>query len=267
MAEIIGPLRFKGQMSGMNCYYNSLLKKWFIRKNGGPSKSQIKNSDSCARIRENDEEMKACDAWCKQLHLGLEDIDHLNAGYYMGEVVKLSKVIQKMDTVGLKGKRNVESSKYKSLLTELNFNAQHPFKQVLMRRPEVISDDERQSVIVNLTQFSPLQELVWKTQYFRYRFTLSITQLSDYVWVEAHRAYEPVHANLYDWRKTVYTDWLDRFSEAVDILLTASFKDNEIPAEDTTVLVALGIEFATELTNKTISWNKGDGTMAIIATL
>ena len=267
MAEIIGPLRFKGQMSGMNCYYNSLLKKWIIRKNGGPSKSHIENSASCARIRENDEEMKACDAWCKHLHLGLEEVDHLNAGYYMGEVVKLAKVIQKMDPVGLKGKRSVESSKYKSLLTELNFNAQHPFKQVLMRRPEVISDDERQTVIVNLAQFNALQELVWKTQFFLYRFTLSITQLSDFVWVEAHRQYEPAHANLYNWRKVVYTDWLSRFTGAEDISLTASFKDNEIPAEDTTVLVALGIEFATELTNKTISWNKGDGTMAIIATL
>jgi hypothetical protein len=267
MAEIIGPLRFKGQMSGMNCYYNSLLKRWIIRKNGGPSKAQIENSESCARIRENDEEMKACAAWCKQVRFGLYDIDHLNAGYYMGEVVKLAKGIQKLDLVGEKGERSILSSKYKSLLTDLNFNAQHPFKQVLMRRPEVISDDERQAVIVNLTQFYPLQELIWKTQFFRYRFTLSITQLSDYNWVEPHRAYEPAHAKLYNRSKTVYTDWLDRFTEAVDISLTASFKDNEIPAEDTTVLVALGIEFAMQLSNNTLTWNKGDGTMAIIAAM
>jgi hypothetical protein len=267
MAEIIGPLRFKGSMDGMNCYYNKLLKKWIIRKNGGPSKSQIENSESCARVRENDEEMKACDAWCKQVHYGLLELDHLNAGYYMGEVVKMAKTIQKMDQVGLHGNRNVESSKYKSLLTELNFNAIHPFKQTLMHRPEVISDDERQTIIVNLTQFFPKQELIWGKPFFRYRFTLSIVPLSDYIWVDLHRAYEPAHPELENQRKTVFTDWLDRFTEAVDISLTASFKDNEIPAEDTTVLVALGIEFATELSNKTISWNKGDGTMAIIATL
>ena len=267
MAEIIGPLRFKGAMSGMNCYYNSLLKRWIIRKNGGPSKAHIEKSSSCARIRENDEEMKACDAWCKQVRYGLFDLDHLNAGYYMGEVVKLAKTIQKLDPIGLKGQRDVASSKYKSLMTDLNFNALHPFYQTLIRRPEVILDDERQTFIVNLAQFFPKQELVWGKQFFYYRFTLSITQLSDYNWVEAHRAHEAAHAKLHNSRKTVYTDWLDRYTEAVDISLTASFKDNEILAEDTTVLVALGVEFATELSNKTISWNKGDGTMAIIASL
>jgi hypothetical protein len=267
MAEIIGPLRFKGQMSGMNCYYNKLLKKWIIRKNGGPSKAQIENAVSCALIRDNDQEMKACAAWCKQIRYGLLDIDHLNAGYYMGEVVKMAKGIQKLDSIGEHGERSIMSSKYKSLLTELNFNAQHPFKQVLMRRPEVISDDERQTVIVNLAQFLPLQELVWKNQFFRYRFTLSITQLSDYNWVSLHKAHEPAHAKLFNTQKTVYTDWLSHFTDAVDISLKASFKDSEIPADDATVLVALGIEFGSELSNNTIFWTKGDGTMAIIAAL
>ena len=141
----------------------------------------IENAAFCDRIRENDEEMKACDAWCKQVRFGLLDLDHLNAGYYMGDVVKLVKVIQKMDPIGLKGQRSFVSSKYKSLLTDLNFNAVHPFKKTLMHSPEVISDDEMQTEI--------------------------------------------------------------------DISLTASFNDDEIPATDTMVLVAFGIEFASILSN------------------
>ena len=133
MAEITGPFRFKGSLGNLRCYWNSAAKKWVVAGKGGANKDLIYNSPVFARTRENMSEFTACGLWCKQIRMGLMDIDHLNAGYYMSEIVKLSKVIQKMDQISERGHRSIESFKYKSLLTDINFNEQHPFKQVVIR--------------------------------------------------------------------------------------------------------------------------------------
>ena len=113
------------------------------KKERRADKNKIKESPVFARTRENNSEFKACNKWCKLIRLALLELDHLNYGYYMGEVVKQVKNIQLLDQDGLRGHRNIEPSKHKSLLTEINFNEQHPFKQVLLRRPEVTTDDQR----------------------------------------------------------------------------------------------------------------------------
>jgi hypothetical protein len=268
MAEITGPFRFKGSLGNLRCYWNSAAKKWVVAGKGGANINLIYNSPVFARTRENMSEFTACGLWGKQIRMGLFDLDHLNAGYYMGGIVKLAKVIQLLDhTTEIRGHRNIESSKFKSLLTDINFNEQYPFKQIVMRRPEVISDDERMSFIVNLPQFYPIHELVWRKPYSFFRFSLAIAQLSDYMWDDRNRLFMPAHPDLDAKRVTVYGDWLIKSAETVDISLTASFADNAFPAEDVTVMVALGIEFASKLSNNSVSWAKGDGTMALIACL
>ena len=264
MAEVVGPLLIKGSMGDISVYWNSRLKKWIARKKGGANKKQIELSPVFARTRENNSEFKACNEWCKLIRIALFELDHLNYGYYMGEVVKQAKNIQLMDQDHLRGHRNIEPSKYKSLLTDINFNEQHPFKQVLLRRPEVTADDKRQSVTVNLPQFYPRGELIWRKPFSLYRLTLAIAQLSDYKWVELHRAYEEAYPGLGAKKVTVYSEWMVPGTETIDLSLTASFADQDIPPSDATVLVGLGIEFATKLFNHSISWTKGDGTMALI---
>ena len=264
MAEVVGPLLIKGSIGGISVYWNSRLKKWIARQKGGANKDQIENSPVFVRTRENNVEFTACNKWCGKLRLTLLAMDHLNYGYYMGGVVQMVKNIQLMDQDSLKGHRNIEPSKYKSLLTEIVFNEEHPFKQVLLRRPEVIADDLRQSVTVNLPQFYPKGELIWRKPYSLYRLTLNVAQISDYVWVEVHNGYEMIDPSLETRIVTVYSDWMLPGTETIDLSLTASFADQFIPPTGSTVMVGVGIEFATQLSNHTVSWTKGDGTMALI---
>ena len=264
MAEVVGPLLIKGSMGDISVYWNSRLKKWIARQKGGANKNLINNSPVFVRTRENNVEFAACNKWCHRFRLALYEQDHLNYGYYMGGVVQMVKNIQSMDKVSLKGHRNIEPSKYKSLLTEIVFNEEHPFKQVLLRRPEVTADDKRQSVTVNLPQFYPRGELIWRKTYSLYRLTLTVAQISDYVWVDLHKAYEMTHPGLEAKSVTVYSDWMLPGMGTIDLTLTASFADQFIPPSGSTVMVGVGIEFALQLSNHSISWTKGDGTMALI---
>ena len=267
MAEITGPFRFKGSLGNFRVYWNKAAKKWVVATKGGGRRESILYSPVFARTRENMSEFKACGKFCKLIRIGLFHLDHLNWGYYMSWIVQLSKVIQLKDVDSKRGQRNIEPSKCKSLLTDINFNEEHPFKQVVIRHPEVISDAERNTITVKLPKFYPWYELRWKEDYSNYRFLLTIAQLSDYNCVEEDGGYGPVHYGIENKSITVNSDWMMHDTNAVDISLTASFKEDAIPPSDATVLVALGIEFASSVSGNSYSAAKGDGTMALVACL
>jgi hypothetical protein len=267
MAEIEGPIRFNGSMGDVTCYWNSVLKKWIVRKKGGPRKEHIKKSRVFKNTRLNMAEFKACGKWCHLLREGLWELDDYNWGLYMSGVVQLAKTIQLMDEVNPKGRRCIESSKHKSLLTDINFNENHPFDKVVRRQPEVISDETRMSVTVNLPQFYALRELIWRAGYTHFRFALTIVQLSDYICYANSKKNAPAHPDLQDTRKVVFSEWIPKSASPNDISLALSFKDDEIPASDATVMVALGIEFANSPMGHSFFSAKGDRTMKLIACL
>ena len=267
MAEIEGPLRFKGSMGDVSCYWNSVLKKWIVRKKGGPHKEHIKKSSTFKVVRLNLEEFKACGKWCHLLRVGLYELDDFNYGLYMSGIVQLAKTIQLMDEESGIGRRNIESSKYKSLLLDINFNDLHPFDKVVRRHPEVISDEARMSFTVSLPQFFSRRELIWRNDFTHYRFALTITQLSDYICYANSKDNGPAHLNLEDRRVVVFSEWIRKSAEPKDISLSASFPENAIPPTDATVLVGLGVEFANSPSGYSFFSAKGDRTMKLVACL
>jgi hypothetical protein len=267
MAELIGPIRFKGSIGGMSCYYNKVLKKWIFRTKGGANKNQIENNAAFARTRENMTEFNACGKFCKQIRLGLFELDELNYGMYMNGMVKLAKFIQKMDPIGPRGWRSIEASRHKEMLTDIDFNQNHPFKQVVLRKPVVTSDADRMTVTVEFPHFVSQWELFWKEKYSDYRFILAISQLSDYTGDAPSKTFGAQYPDLEENQGLCVGEWMSRSTEAHDISLTASFLEGNIPPTDATVLVALGIEIAMGRTGRAIYSQKGDGTMALVACL
>ena len=267
MAEIEGPIRFKGSMGDMTCYWNSVLKKWILRKKGGANKNLIKKSKVFKVVRLNLEEFKACGKWCHLVREGLFELDDFNWGLYMSGVVQVAKTIQLMDEVSVQGTRNIESSKYKSLLTDINFNENHPFDKVVRRHPEVIADEARMSITVNIPQLHSLRELIWRDKFTHYRFALTIAQLSDYICDVNPTRNGPAHINLEDKRVVVFSEWIQKSVTPKDISLSAIFPEYAIPPTDATVMVALGIEFAYSPSGYSFFSAKGDRTMKLVACL
>jgi hypothetical protein len=267
MAEIDGPIHFKGSMGDVTCYYNSVLKKWIVRQKGGAHGGHIKKSPAFKVVRLNLEEFKACGKWCHLLRIGLYELDDFNWGLYMSGIVQLAKTIQLMDMKSELGSRNIESSKYKSLLTDINFNDNHPFDKVVRRHPEVISDEARMSITVKIPQLHSMRELIWRDKFTHYRFALTISQLSDYICDVNPKRNGPAHINLEDKRVVVFSEWFQKSVTPRDISLSAMFSEKAIPPSDATVMVALGIEFAYSPSGYSFFSAKGDRTMKLVACL
>lgn len=267
MAEMIGPVHFRGKIGNLRYYYLKSAKKWVVAGNGGANKELILNNPAFVRTRENMSEFGACGTTASALRKALIELDHLNAGYYMGEVVKLMKIIQKKDIPGVPGHRNIFISRFKSLLTTINFNANHPFSQVLSHQIEVNADQNRNTIAVRIPDICSYYEISWPVTFDWYRISLVIAQQPDCRWSEEFGVYLSPYPMAHANSVTVRSVWLKRSRDTVDIDLTASFPDTKLPPDDVTVVVAVGIEIATNMVGNAFVSADGCGTMAIIACL
>lgn len=81
------------------------------------------------------------------------------------------------------------------------------------------------------------------------------------------KKYKPEYPNVEHNRVVVRSEWMHKSTTPEDISLTAAFAETKLPADHITVLVGLGIEIGTNEAPDTISFSKGNGTMALIACL
>lgn len=267
MAEMKSPFHFKGKIGNFRYYYNKAAKKWIVAGIGTVSKDIMMNNLAYLHNRENMSEFSVLNKAASYLRQALLDIDHLNAGYYFGTMVKILKIIQKKDIPGTRGRRNVFTSKHKELLLDIEFNENHPFTQVLTRHIAVNADANRNKIAINIPNLTSFYEINWPNPFTWYRITLVIGQQPDFCWDDAFGLYVPAYPLIHDNSIAVRSDWMKRSIVGVDIDLTASFNEGKQPPDDVTVLVAVGIELATNMVGDSFSASPGSGTMALVACL
>jgi hypothetical protein len=160
-----------GTFDGL-CHYIDQNGFYIVKGKGGAKGNVMKNNPELVRSRENATEFGKCTKWTSLVRMNLFDIIHLAYNNYTSWINQMSKNIQKMDVDGYRGQRAVKSSQHKDLLTTLNFNVQHPFNQVLTRKPEVIVSEDRRTITVSIPQFVSNNELIWTSPFSYYRISL-----------------------------------------------------------------------------------------------
>ena len=244
MGTLKGPIQFTGSIGGIRCYYDKALKRWIISTKGGQSKELIKKSPKLKLQRENMNEFKVCSKCASQLQMSLINLCHLHKGYYFPKIVKLGKTINKHDTISGHGIRSLESSKASRLLLDINFNAYHPFNEVLTLPSTVMFSEDKKTVTLKLLGLISKYHIKWFESYASFRITMVIAQVSDYVWDKKGRRYEPVIKDATQLSETAYSDWLATGLVPQDVILEASFAKPAFQIPGTTVIVAMGIEFS-----------------------
>lgn len=267
MAIMKGPFHLQGKIGDLRYYYNSAAKKWCVSGNGGANREIIAKNPNMVHNREINNEFKAVTKWGSLLRKALLDIDHLNKGYYMSLMVRAAKAIQKMDIPGVMGQRNIFSSRFKWMLPDIIFNEDHPFRQVFSHRLLINADPSRKEITLSIQNLVSWFEISWPQPFEWYRITLVIAQQPDYLWNPAFKIYNPAYPLLHDRSISVRSEWLKRSQRSVDIVLAASFRDTELPPDDVSVVVAMGVELASSMVGDSYAVSPGNGTMAIVACL
>lgn len=265
MARLKGPILFTGSLGNIRSYYDSKRRRYIIATKGGASKEIIKSSPKFARTRENMSEFGACGRFSSQLRRSLLPLSHLFWGNYFGEIVKTVKEIQTHDEEHPKGLRSIEPSKVRtSYLTNLEFNRKHNFTGVLYYQPDIKLSEDKKTVTLSIPNFRSDRNLRWKGRFDSYRMALVIAQLPDWAYSELQLDYAPVIRDMEQLTVTTYTPWMPNDTEAVDILLEASFAEPALQQPGTTVMVAMGIETSCQALKPDDTYRSAMGTMRIV---
>jgi hypothetical protein len=264
MAHIKGPIQFNGRLGNIRSYWDSDTKQQTLSTIPEGGKKAFKNRKSAARVKELNREFAAVNIWTKLIREGNNDLSYLKKGRLNGKLVSIGKRIQLMNTVDNRGLRGVDSSKFNYPLVGFCMNNAHPFNDVCHVVPEITISDDHRAVTVKLTDFISFGKFKWSETLSYYRVFLNIFELPDVEWDTKRRAFVPV----YEWsslsNKTSVSEWIKIITDPIDIELSASFKENFIAKEKTTIVVTLGFEFASGMQYNTPYVVKDNGTCVIV---
>jgi hypothetical protein len=264
MATSEGPIRFSGSLGGIKSHYDKDLKKWIYSTKGGANKNLIHNNKAFARTRELNEEWKGCNIWSKSIRLATENLRHLKQGRSNYKLLKIAKRIQVMNWEDIRGHRRIESSKFNHPLIGFSMSNAHPFSEVFFGNPVLSITDDRREVMLELKNFIAYGKFSWPERIRYYRMYLTISEIPDVVWNEELRQFSKIYPAISNTGVTTVSEWMPIDTTAVDLRLVTMFPEGLIPREQSTVIAAMGIEFASEMQYATFFVVKDNGTMAIV---
>jgi hypothetical protein len=240
MAQLIGNIQITGSLSNLSFYKMQGSDKIIVRKKGGPTKKQVKNSPQFEHTRLNNKEFGGRSRAAKQISSSLFPLRYLADYNITGPINALLKPIQELDTISEKGKRNILISKNPRLLEGFSLNRRYLFESVV--RTPVNYAIQDQQAIVEIPELIPGINFMPPGNYPCYQFIAVISLVPDLVYHDKWEKYEPI-GEPYD-TAFAYTEWLPVNNRAAATQLIIK----DLPAEKPvgyTRLVSLGISIGT----------------------
>lgn len=267
MAIVNGPFQYDGSAGGFRSYWDKDLKKRVLSTKRTWDKNAIKNNPELWRVNAMNEEFKGCNLLSKIIRQNTEALIYLKNGRITGKLINIAKRIQEINGTIDYGTRKIETSKFNAPLIGFCMNNAHPFKDVFHVVPEISITDDRRVVMLKLNNFISHLKFKWPERVFYYRVYLTIFELPDIEWYKIGERYISVYPANSLGNKTTVSEWIRVSTDAIDFQITAAFDEGHLPREKTTVLVAMGLEFASDIQYDTPFVVRDHGTMSIVACL
>lgn len=246
MAKVKGVNLMTGTIGGITMYTMKGHDGVIARAKGGPSKSKIKRSASCARVRENNAEWVGCTKMGSAVRTACYTGKRLADYNTSGPMNALMKQIQKLDESAALGSRGIYLSKYKALISGFNFNKYHPFDSVMKVAPRWALDRQAMKATVTIPAFSGVVSLNNFTKLPLFRFAASLGVVPDMKgyngkWVD----YSPVGNSNGLWLRETTTEWTSAKASFPEQVLELDLSEyaGQLTEHDTLIL-CVGIEFA-----------------------
>ena len=265
MSSFKGPFENNGSFGDLRYYYDPVLRKFMLSQKGGPTREQFLTHPNYKRPRANSSELGGRSKFASLLYQSLSDVKHLMYPRCFNQIVAAGRMIQKQDTVGTIGFRTIAVENASDVLAGIDFNERTPFRNVFRGAYETDLSPNQSIVALRLPGFVPDRHVHWVTTYNAYRVYLVIGQIADVAWDNVNKMYNPVVEDLEVLSQFAVSDWKSKNSESVDIELTAAFEQPALAKQNTAVIVAMGVEFASSIINGIPYALPGSGSMAIVA--
>ncbi len=181
MAILKTPFEFTGRIGKVSAYKRKGSDKVILRMGSGPTKEQIKADPKFVRLRENNSEFKASTLLTAGIRYALFPVKHLGDSNFTGAITKRANKIQKMDTVGFRGVRNVYLSQNRQMMKGFNLNLKDPFDSILTHPLAISVNRELKTASVTIPAIVPDINLYLPEGTVFYHFIISLGVVRDIV--------------------------------------------------------------------------------------
>ena len=155
MAKLKSVLDFTGRLGTISAYKRKDIDGIILRAPGGASREKIKNSPSFERTREINKEFGGRSRASGLIMQAMWPLKPLADYNIAGPLNKLIKPLQELDTVNLKGKRDIFFTKAPGLLEGFQFNKKNPFDSIVRSQVSFTLDREQLSAAVSIPKLVP----------------------------------------------------------------------------------------------------------------
>ncbi|MRG43909.1 hypothetical protein GFS24_02225 [Chitinophaga sp. SYP-B3965] len=245
MAFLSNAFEFTGPVDNLSFYRMHGTDKIVVRKKGGASKEKIKTAPEFARTRENNAEFSGCANTVRSIRHALFPLNKLANYNFTPTLTTLAKNIQLLDKVNERGKRAVNFSQYRYLLEGFQLNKDVIFDSVVKYPLKGMIERETGSATIEIPHLHPQLnlEIPWKAPL--YRFVIGFGLFTD----SSFNGTGYTDKTILPRANTVYTDWLP-VQQAFESQ-TFTLQLNSLHGIDDTksMILSIGIEMGTPITN------------------
>jgi hypothetical protein len=241
MAIQTGAIKYRGSFKSIRNYVNLHDPNTYAGEKGGANRDLIMNNPAFARTRENMCEFGGCGVAVKAIRRGLlsllpEQTDKL----FTSRLMQMVKAINRNDPDGVRGKRAIIFTNDRPLLGTMVFNKLEDIADTLQDQFVWEHPITRASAKLTLTDFT-IKKVLIPAGATHYRVQNHISVISDYIYNEANRRYDPL-SQLNCLSAFIYSEYT-AVGTALTDELDAAFPAGTTLTDDDSVIQAVGIEF------------------------
>ena len=241
MAILIGAIKYRKSFKSIRNYVTLHDPNVYAGEKGGANRDLIMNNPAFARTRENMNEFGGCGVAVKAIRRGLLNLlPEQTDKFFTSRLMKVVKDINLWDHDGVRGKRGILFSQQRPYLSTFVFNPMQDVAGMLDNQFSCEHPIERDEATLSLTALT-IKSILVPAGATHFRVQNHVSIISDYVYSEANRRYEPL-SMLNKMSAHIYSEYTPVGTALTDELVVA-FPVGTAPGDDDSVIQCVGIEF------------------------
>jgi hypothetical protein len=264
MATLTNGIQFTGSIGDITGYTRKGSDKNYIRSKGGISRQRILTAPEFELCRQNSSEFRGCGKAASSIRKAIFPVAHLTAPNFniISKATIIIKAIQKLDVDGDRGKRAIRFSQYKHILEGFNLNPMQSIDGIILPPLHCTIDRETGVATVLLPALHPGINLLLPWSYPMYRFIAHLGALSDMAHEET--GYSSTAAHRLPYALPAYTAWQYTRQPYAGETISIQLQHLENLDTSTTLLLSVGLEMGTPVTDTLVTPEKKKGCAKIL---
>jgi hypothetical protein len=259
MARQKGHVKYTGTLGDVRHFKIKGQQGYFAGLVGGPTDTQVKTAPEFQRTRENMNEFGGCAKAGKSVRVALSEVlNGMTDPQATGRLTSIMKKINLEDGTEARGVRKVEISTQRTYLYNFGFDKNISFASVVYVPYAATHTVDRLAANLTTVAVNPTNALNAPAGATHFRFINAIGVISDFVYNDTTKTYEPSNTALNEMSNTTYGAYSPLNAPYAGEALDVSLPAGTVMTADVSVLHCLGIEFFQEVNGNYYKFSSGN---------